>query len=506
LTLAHSHRENQTLQQTFRAGFEYQANDKMLLNVAVNGYSRHWTLNAYSDESRVNASQQQTGNKMRVTEENNWENFSTSVAATRNMKVGQMLSFTLDHLYFSNSNPSTYEIVSSQPTTESDTSYVALTKKTPIHFLVFRADYNGKIDSSFLWEAGIKSVWSTLGNVVSAKRRDLEDWNNDPLFSSSSDLRESIWAGYASASWTLRPSLKFKGGLRYEYTSTNINTASEDVAINRRYGYLFPNLSVQKDLGSERDVQFSYARRINRPGYNDIAPYVFFWGPRTFSAGNTGLYPSIADVLAAAFHRKHWTFTINLSRSKNEITSLQPGYDPQGNLIYRSENLKYLKTLSITNHYNLYITSSVDIQATFTLQYQTAKPANSLPELQRFGWNTGLNARVKLPAKFSAEVSATYQSRTISGISEYLPSGSLNAGINKDFGRHGIIQLAMDDILYTTNWRLKTEVPDAGLSTYFQYDWHNQFVRLSYTRRIGKSLSLPRQKSSGSEEERRRVN
>jgi hypothetical protein len=341
---------------------------------------------------------------------------------------------------------------------------------------------------------------------VAANRRDHEEWNTDPLFSSYSKLRESIWAAYASASWSLRPSLTFKGGLRYEYTLTNINTAGEEAMIHRRYGYLFPNLSIQKNLGSERNLQFSFARRINRPGYNDIAPYVFFWGLKTFSAGNTGLYPSITDILAAAYHRKHWTITLNLSRSRNEITSLQPGYDDQGNLIYRSENLKHLKTLSIANNYNLYVTSFLDIQANLTFQYQIAKPAMSIPVLQRFGWNAGLNGRMKLPAKFSAEISATYQSRAISGISEYLPSGALNAGLSKDFGRHGTMQLAVDDILYTTNWRLKTNVPAAGLSTYFQYDWHNRFIRLSYTRRIGKPLSLPAQKSSGAEEERRRVN
>jgi hypothetical protein len=98
-----------------------------------------------------------------------------------------------------------------------------------------------------------------------------------------------------------------------------------------------------------------------------------------------------------------------------------------------------------------------------------------------------------------------YQSRSLSGISQFLPIGSLNAGLQKSFGKKGILRLSMDDILSTNNWKIKTKSPENNLDSYFGYNWHNQFIRLTYTRSFGNTKLRSVKLKSGSEEERRRV-
>ena len=78
--------------------------------------------------------------------------------------------------------------------------------------------------------------------------------------------------------------------------------------------------------------------------------------------------------------------------------------------------------------------------------------------LHLFSVNINVVNQLKLPKDFAAEISVLYQSKSLSGISQFLPLGSLNAGVQKNFGKQGIIRLSMDDILSTNNWRIRNQV------------------------------------------------
>ena len=82
--------------------------------------------------------------------------------------------------------------------------------------------------------------------------------------------------------------------------------------------------------------------------------------------------------------------------------------------------------------------------------------------------------------------------------------GSLNAGIQKKIGQNGALKFAVDDILYTHLWKIKTHSTDDNMDVYFHYDWHNQFVRLTYTLNIGNTRIRSVKLKSASEEERQR--
>lgn len=76
------------------------------------------------------------------------------------------------------------------------------------------------------------------------------------------------------------------------------------------------------------------------------------------------------------------------------------------------------------------------------------------------------NANVVLPGIILTETSTTlsgfYQSKTISGITTFAPIGSLNTGVQKKIGQ-GALKLAMDDILYTNYWRIRSYSPENNI-------------------------------------------
>ncbi len=504
----YSRRENLTIQQNLSAGVEWQLAKNTSINVLFTGYSRNWDLTAHAQDRNQVSIDSTAITDTDIHESNIWKSASASLGLQTKIDAKSDISFSVDYIYYRNDNPSSYDnTVSFQGTNTYERSKTELSKTTPIHILVAKADYEHRISPSVTWQAGIKSVTSTLDNNVLVERLVDGVWTTDHLFTSYSTLNERIYAGYVSTHWHVGNQVQIDGGLRYEYTHTSISSPGEKNLIERKYGYFFPSLSAKKNLAPEKDLEFSYTRRITRPTYNDIAPYIFLWGPSTFSAGNTSLYPALSDALSVGYHVKQWTVSLQYSHIRNEITMMQPEVDGENTLIYRSQNLKHLNTwgLGVTN--SVSVTRWWEIQSSFTAQYQSGK-TSYLPNnvfLHLFNLNINVVNQLKLPKDFAAEISVLYQSKLLSGISRFLPFGSLNVGVQKNFGKQGIIRLSMDDILSTNNWRIETKSKENNLDSYFGYDWHNRYIRLTYTRSLGNTKLRSVNVGSGSEEERRRV-
>lgn len=506
----YSHRENLTDQQNINAGVEWKINNSTSLNFLFRGYKRNWTLNATTNDVNRMDADSTVVTDMNVYEANVWQSGTGAVVFQTKPNSKTELSLNLDYLYYHNSNPSAYDNTARHAQANfQEKSKIDLTKNTPIRILIAQANYQYVQSSSLTLEAGVKGVTSTLDNDIRVQRLENNAWIMDTVFTSFSRLHEQIGGAYVFANWKIARQWQLNSGLRYEYTHTSISTPEQKDLIDRKYGYFFPGFVLKKEMEDEKDLQFSYSRRITRPTYNDIAPFVFFWGPNTFSSGNTSLWPSLSETLRLGYHDRQWIISFQFTHAKKEIINLfQPEKDSLSNrLIFRSQNLNYLNTLALTNTWSFGITSWWEVQSNLTVQYQVAQTehlANNLT-LNLYGLNLNMTNTVKLSKDIAIEVSGFYQSKSLFGVSTFLPYGSLNAGIQKKFGTAGTLKLSMDDIVYTNTWRIRTCLPENDLDSNIYYDWHNQFIRLTYSMNIGNSGLRSVKIRSGSSEEQGRI-
>jgi hypothetical protein len=504
-----SRRENVTIQQNLNTGIEWSINNSTELSLSITAYRSNWDLAALGTEKNLRTADSTAITNMKIHESNIWQSITAGIGLQKKISTRHTLNLGLDYLYYHNSNPSVYNnTVFYNQSNTSEYSIIDLQKITPIKFYIVTANYQYSVSPSLEFETGAKGVTSSLSNDVFVRRYFNNAWVIDSFFSSSSKLNEQAAAMYVSAKWKAGNEWQLNGGLRYEYTYSSISTPAIKNLISRRYGYFFPSVYVRKELKNGKDFQFSYSKRITRPTYNDIAPWVFFWDPGTFSAGNTSLLPSISHSIKADFHNKQWIVSIQFSHSKNEISFLQPEIDTQSNyLIYRSQNMKYLNTIGLANSFSFRITHWWQLQTNITGQYQIVQTRHlqNNKAIHIYGLNAFLTNSFSLPKEFSAEVSGTFQSKSFWGISYLFPYGSLNAAIKKRIGEKGTLRFALDDILNTSNWKFKTYLPENKLDAYFFYRFHNQYIRISYTRNFGNSKLKSIQKKSGSEEEKKRV-
>lgn len=499
-----SYRPNLTNQHNLSAGFVRKLSEKVSLNFLLSGYRRNWILNAVTSDNLTIGDDPSVLTTMGIYEKNMWQSAAGSTGLTITPNARNSVNFNFDYLYYRNDNPSTYD-----NSTQVEQSAISLTKDTPIRMVVGRVDYRYTISPTLTFETGVKAVHSGLDNRVDVRRLANNTSTIDSAFTSNSRLSEQIGAGYLSANWKFSKATQLSGGLRYEYTHTAISAARSEALVDRKYGYLFPNFLVRTSLAPERDVQLAYSRRITRPTYNDIAPFVFFWGPNTFSAGNTSLWPAVSDAISGSYHNRRLTVTLQYNSTKREIINLfQPERDTANNsVVFRSQNLAYLNTLSLSATWSLKPASWWEIQATAIVQHQVVRTGHFTHNvtMKLPGVNLNMSNTMQFRWGVSAEISGFFQSTSFFGVSKFLPYGSLNAGLQKKFGNSSI-KLSMDDILYTNVWRIRTLQPQEGLDSHIRYDWHNQFVRLTYTYNLGNTLLRSVGIKAGSAEEQKRVN
>jgi hypothetical protein len=122
-----------------------------------------------------------------------------------------------------------------------------------------------------------------------------------------------------------------------------------------------------------------------------------------------------------------------------------------------------------------------------------------------FGFNT--TQTFHLPRHFNLEVSGNYDSPNYWGVAYWKATGSLNLGLEKDFGeKWGKLRFAANDLFLSSNWYGTTEQPEIGLMVRSSYQFSERTFMLSWTNTFGnKKLKSSRQRQTGSAEEMKRI-
>jgi hypothetical protein len=502
-------RKNLTTVHNLRTGGEWKVSKNSSLHLLLTAYRSRWSMDAVTNNHEIQETSAEVLTTMDLNEVNNWQSATGGLRWVTKLNAQSDLSVDFDYLYYRNTNPSDYNNNRTTTSAPPENELLDVKKSTPITFLIGKVDYSYHPTKPFSFDAGVKAVSSALDNDVTVDVTVDGVTTRNPMFTSFAHLEEKIGAAYFSGKYQPKSGVQMTGGIRYEHTETTITTPAAGKVLDRSYGNFFPSFFIQKELAQQRDIQLSYSRRITRPTFRDIAPFVLFWNPTTFSSGNPALWPAISDGVKVGYHNKAWILSLQYNHSRHEISFFQPTLDESTNtLILRSENLRYLNSFNLSNSYSFDLANWWQVQTNFTLQYQQAQTDHleTNTSIVVYNFNANVVNVIALPRNFSVEVSGYYNSKSVMGISEFLPLGALNAGIQKKFKSNSTLRLSVDDVLYTNVWRVKTDLSQLNFNSRISYDWHMQFIRLSYTFNFGNKKLRSVNVQTGSEEERKRVN
>ncbi len=137
------------------------------------------------------------------------------------------------------------------------------------------------------------------------------EWVNATLNHYTYD--EQIHAVYGIFSGQIK-AFKYQLGLRAEqvYTDSKVTLTSDK--FNKDYFSLYPSLHFVQDLGKEQEMALSYSRRVDRPGFRQMNPFIDYEDSLNLSKGNPNLKPQYINSLELGYSKfwKKSSFTVNV--------------------------------------------------------------------------------------------------------------------------------------------------------------------------------------------------
>jgi len=444
-------------------------------------------------------------------------NLSTSAFYGYKPDDSQKLTVVSDYIHFKNTSPT---IVNSRytdangvevsPENEIYDSGNAGMSETKVDVGVVKLDYE-KQWGGLQVEAGAKY---TVSKTISESG--IEVFRNgeavaDPRFENHIDIDEKISAFYASVDTQVDSLITLTTGVRYEHWDRKFSNGTPD----RKFGKIFPSIFLSKQFESGNSLVLSYNKRISRPSYIDLSPSLVYNDPTSVFSGNALLRPAIINNISLALDYGDYHLTMGYSHEDNPIARFQTAETQDSDFIMITpQNVDYQTSLFVQADTPIRLSSWWKFNVNTVMGTRKFKivhtPQNVVHNYLYYTINA--SQTLKLPKKFTLEVSGVYNSDHYSGSIEVEGFGFLNAGIKKEFKGGGSLQFSVTDLLQSMNIisHYGALTPEAygntGRVHFRPESTSNRVFKLSYIKSFGNKGMKGRNVNRGSDEEKSRLN
>ncbi len=403
------------------------------------------------------------------------------------------------------------------------------------NFFTFQSDFVTPLTENSKIEAGVRAA---IRDVQSQNLNYIQNPLTGELvpfaaINANYKYQDRVYAAYTTYSGKIGKTFTYLAGLRVESSNYEGTLLTNDSSFSNSFPVsFFPSIFLTKKLKSS-DLQLSYSRRINRPNFFQLLPFIDYSDSLNINRGNPDLVPEFTNSLDLSlqknFKNQHsLLFSAWLKMTDNLITRAQvkepssvPGRDVIINTYINADNSRaygfemvsknpLAKWLDVTTNLNIYnskINNTVD--TTFT------QPA-------LWSFFAKMNLAFKLPKNFSIQLSGDYQSKTIlpqggrggggggfrggggfGGFTQTTSQGYNNPNYAVDFAirkefmkdRKASLSLSVNDIFKTRRSSVHSESEFFVQDYTRRQDW--RLVRLNFNYRFGKfDMSLFKRKNT----------
>jgi len=377
-----------------------------------------------------------------------------------------------------------------------------------INIKAFKIDYALPLKKQMKLEAGLKSSWVTTDNNLIAEQFISNNWQNNQLLSNQFVYDENVNAAYVNFNKQFKTT-GIQLGLRAEQTNSKGNSITTNKVIDREYLDFFPSVFINQKLDKNNDINLSYSRRIDRPSYDALNPFVYFLDQYTYNQGNPFLNPQYTNNFEFTYLlKKKYSLTLNYSKTTDVITEvLLPDNEKQA-LFQTNQNI------ATQNAYSLVINAPISFAKwwnsnnsvnVFYIGFKAPDIAGQKLDNKSTSFQFKSQHSFNIQPGLSAELMFRYDSPVTFGVMEIKTRYGLDAGISKSLlNKKASLKLAANDIFNTQINRINSAFPGLYYSLYQVND--RQYVSLTFTYRFGKNEIKPaRNRSTGLESEQGRM-
>lgn len=500
------------LNNNYKAGIDYFINDKNTIGFAVNGF--------LNDNTELLSNKMKIGKSPFVADSSVVGNISTkskyrNVGYNLNYKsvldtLGQELTFDFDYSKYNNSsNTNSINMFADASGLPYKDPYV-FRNESPSIISVWsgKVDYTLPLSSEMKLETGLKTSFVRTDNDFRFENLKVGQWLNDPLRSNHFIYEENINAAYLNLNRKFS-STSVQIGLRVEQTNSKGNLVNDQRIVKRNYLDFFPSLAVNQTLSENNELNFSYSRRVGRPDYGTLNPFLGFIDLYTYQQGNPFLNPEYSNTFELSYgYKKTFNLTLGYSRT-NDVMSTVILSDPEKKLLYlTTQNLAKHTSYNLTTSMPIQLTKWWNSDQTAVVFYNDFRSANLMGNPYKSGklsYMLSTNQTFEVNPSLNAELSANYMSSQVYGTYGVKPVYGVNFGLGKSFAnKNATIKLSANDLFNTTRTKVSSMIPSQVYLLNQKEETRTFRLSLSY-RFGGSGIKGPSERTKSSSEEESRI-
>ena len=366
-----------------------------------------------------------------------------------------------------------------------------------------QADFTEPLGERNKLEYGMKANWK-LDNTyldVFVSSPLVGTFVKDTSLTNDYGITDIINAAYVNWSHRLTDRWSLQTGFRFEQTWFETKLRGKDITFSYKYPdgtenlakALFPALYLSRKWdGSLREVQVNVSRKISRPNFWQIMPFIMYSDSRNVRIGNPALAPELS-TLAEVNHllpflksKGTWLTSAFGRYTQDVITSYAtPLHSDTTLLLNTFVNGSYSSSVGWENIVKIEPVKGLQFTMSGTIQYTDVALGNSQGNTRNTGtnWNAKTMVAWRFQKDWNLQLNGEYESPRVQPQGRSLAQYGLDASVSHDFTKKLSGVLMVNDVFYTRRWGNIIDTPSLYQESFRRREM--RFVRFTLTWKFG---------------------
>ncbi len=508
-------RSNKGVGYAGKFGMDYYVSPKTTLGVMFDANTVDATMEFLSTTS-IKEVRANVANSSSLDQVSNSKSPANNLTGNFNIKhdfkrEGANLTFDMDYSGFSNKRNEDFDTKYLNATGQLDHKLI-LRNLTDAQINVYAAktDFAWPIAKSANLEAGLKSSYVKTNNDFVAEQFEGNVWKNDLGKSNAFVYKENINAAYLNLSkkwqkWELQ------AGLRAEQTHSNGFSVTDQKEVSRNYLSLFPTVFVNQTLNKNNNIRYSYGRRVDRPSYQQLNPFIFYLDPYTLDNGNPYLRPMFTNNFELSYTYKNaYTLAFNYADTRDLIVQITEQNDATRIISLNKSNIGRSENYATNLSFPLDLAKWWHMQNNVSGYWMKVTDGDLLGgnyNRTNFGYGLNTSSSFRLPNNFAIEANFWLNSPNLNGQEQSTtPRYALNFGLQKSFlNKKMRVRINMEDVFMTNQFKGKIVYQNLDLHIQNRSTSRRALFNVSYS--FGnQNVKSARQRKTAAEDLKSRAN
>lgn len=367
-------------------------------------------------------------------------------------------------------------------------------------------DYQTPINKMSMVEFGAKAitrnVTSDYKSYTAGANGIYSQVNLATLPSNVFDYNQNIWSTYSSYTLTTKNKWSIKAGARYEHTDISASFLKKEGqnTVIPPYGVLVPSFNMSKTFKSGT-WRFSYNRRIQRPGIENLNPNVNASNPLNISTGNPNLAPEYTNNYEVSYSKfVKQTYISTAIFMRNTTGAINRIREVRGDTVKTtSQNIGNEDAYGMNINLNVNVSNKLMLGGGGDLAYMVL--ANNVADPLLSAKNEGLQSNFRIFGNYNfgngwgAQVFSFYRVNQVQLQGSQGGFGMYSLSFKKDFkNKKGSIGFGAENFLTPNGFVIRNETKTASINQISENTMRNMNFKINLSYRIGKMSFGPTKK------------